>query len=232
MMRIAENLLNRFISLITPTPSNATTQSISNGITHRMYEASRDIHKQNQRSEYTQRLAKGILPETSYVQHLTDQHLIYQTLENEMKKQCKAPDMDSVYIENLCRAPHIYKDIQAFNPANSTPSAPAKCYAEHLERCATTNPRLLLAHAYILYGGALTGGFVIKKWVEKSFPGKAEFYNFDLFLQDPDMSKEAWKKRIDAIPLTRQEENLMCKEALIVFQLIEKMQQAALTRAL
>lgn len=232
-MHTVQNLWRRMTGSDTRQPSRVTNTAASvasDSITQTMHTQTREIHKQTERSAFTEKLRKGTLPEECYVRQLTDQYAVYSILEAEMKKKYYVPGMSQVYVESLCRAPYLAKDLQSFSQPEFPPSNAAKAYVAHLEKLASHQPSLLLAHAYVLYGGNLSGGFVIKKWVEKSFPGKAEFYNFDKFMNEEGQSKEVWKKNMDAIPLTAHERALMSEEATHAFQFVGEMMQAALHR--
>lgn len=233
-MHTVKNLWQRMTgSADTGQPSRVTGTAASvasDSITQTMHAQTREIHKKTERSAFTEQLRKGTLPEECYVRQLTDQYAVYSTLETAMKKKYYVPGMNQVYVESLCRAPYLAKDLQSFSQPAFAPSHAAKAYVAHLEKLASHQPSLLLAHAYVLYGGNLSGGFVIKKWVEKAFPGKAEFYNFNKFINEEGHSKEMWKKNVDAIPLTAHERALMSEEAAHAFQFVGEMMQAALHR--
>lgn len=230
-MYMVQNLWRRMTGSDARQPSRvagATAAETSSCITQTMHAQTREIHKQTERSPFTEKLRKGTLPEECYVRQLTDQYAVYSTLEEAMRKKYYIPGMSQVYVESLCRAPYLAKDIQSFAQPEYPLSDAAKAYVAHLKKLASHQPNLLLAHAYVLYGGNLSGGFVIKKWVEKIFPGKAEFYNFDKFINEDGQSKDGWKKNIDAMPLTAHERALMSEEAAQAFRFVGEMMRAAL----
>lgn len=192
----------------------------------RLYEQTSAIHRQVETSPFVKQLSSRQLSKESYSQYLVDLFPIYEFLESQMKER----SFESIYYKDLCRADAINEDIHAFQAEKLTPSQASQKYLSHLIALATTEPLMLLAHAYVRYLGDLSGGFIIKNMVLKIFPNASvKFYNFDTLLagKNAETFKKEWKEKLDQLPLTQDQQARFIEEARKAYEFAGEMFEAA-----
>ncbi|QLH36036.1 MAG: biliverdin-producing heme oxygenase [Parachlamydiaceae bacterium] len=189
-------------------------------LSKRLFEETKSAHEQVESMPFILALRNQKLSRQAYIQYLIDLKGIYQVLEEEMKHHLDHPQIKSLYEEKLNRTKHLEADLNAFAPDKMEPTQAAQDYMLHLKNISKSSPLLLLAHAYVRYLGDLSGGRMMKKFIQELFPGgHTSFYNFDELLGKEATGarfvdyKNEWKKRLDAMDLNENQKRALIEEA-------------------
>ncbi len=195
-----------------------------------LYEETKSIHEQVESMDFVVLLRNQKLSKNDYIQYLTDLKMIYQALEEGMRDNLKSPAVHALYDEKLCRTRMLEADIRSFQGERCTPTQAAQDYARYLKELSLQRPLLLIAHAYVRYLGDLSGGRMIKKFVDQLFPGEhTNFYNFDELLgKDAPGAKfieykNAWKGKLDGLTLSEEKRGMLIEEAKKSFEYAGRM---------
>lgn len=127
-------------------------------------------HQRAERTEFVQRLLKGLTPE-EYHKYLYNQYMIYSILEDAAGRVL--PELN-----NIRRAERIYADLRELEKEYAISTTPAllmpvvRAYEKHV---ITLDRAGILAHIYVRHFGDMYGGQMIKK----RNPGSGTMYNFD-----------------------------------------------------
>ena len=190
-------------------------------LSKRLYEETKSAHEQVESMAFVVALRDLKLSQNEYIQYLADLKYIYATLEEGMRSNLNTPAIKILYDDKLCRKKNLEADLQSFQALGCPPSNAAQDYVKHLNNLSKHSPILLIAHAYVRYMGDLSGGRMIKKFVEQLFPGDhTDFYNFDEELLGPNAIgakfveyKNVWKGRLDGLNFTDHEQQSLIEEA-------------------
>lgn len=97
---------------------------------------------------------------------------------------------------------------------------------------AVHDPILLIAHAYVRYLGDLSGGRMLQKYVNQSYPGGHDhFYRFDELLGPEAIGakvvefKNLWKSKLDVLPFSEAEMAKLMEEAKKAFEFAGRMME-------
>lgn len=189
-------------------------------LSKRLYEETKSAHEQVESAAFVLALRDMKLPQDEYVQYLADLKFVYQALEESLRANVAIPAIKALFDDKLCRTKLLQADLKSFNAEGFRTTEAAENYVRHLKELSKSQPILLLAHAYVRYMGDLSGGRMMKKFVETLFPGEhTAFYNFDELL-GPDAIgakfveyKNAWKGRLDGLNFTEDEKKDLIDEA-------------------
>jgi len=130
-------------------------------------------HKRAERTAFIRRLLKKEMTPYQYYVYLSNQFLMYTTLES---AALNAHVLDG--IREIQRVTPMCKDLKelekeyGFEIPNHLKST--SDYMEYIHKI-SKEPNKLLAHIYVRHMGDLSGGQIIKKFV----PGNGEHYKFD-----------------------------------------------------
>ena len=118
-------------------------------------------------------LLHGEIDSPAYAALLHNLHAIYAVLEPALQRHRDHPALASIDWSALARAPSLLDDLLRLgsvgHPGCSTPLEPAAArYVSRLQTIETTDPELLLAHAYVRYLGDLSGGQILRRIVAAS----------------------------------------------------------------
>jgi heme oxygenase (biliverdin-producing, ferredoxin) len=189
-------------------------------LSKRLYEETKSVHEQIESMDFILALRNLKLSQKEYAQYLADLKVIYEALENGLEDNQELPAIKAVYDPKINRVQKLEADLRSFESENLKPTEAAKEYAEHLQNLSKQAPAYLLAHAYVRYLGDLSGGRMMKKYIEQLFPGEhTAFYNFDELLGDNAIGakyvdyKNAWKRNLDHLNFTENEKASLVEEA-------------------
>ncbi len=159
------------------------TQSLA----ERLRADTKALHTAAERSAFMQRLLRGEMPREAYCALLRNLQAIYAALEAALARHAALPALAPFPMRALRRAPALesdltrlhgtdWRDAIALQPA-------ALAYAQRLRELDASQPRLLLAHAYVRYLGDLSGGQLLRRIVARDFgiaegEGGTAFYDF------------------------------------------------------
>ena len=189
-------------------------------LSKQLYEETKSAHAQVESMDFVIALRDQKLAQADYVQYLTDLKQVYRALEDGLRTNLDHAAIKTLYDEKLCRSETLAVDLKSFEADDTQPTEAGQGYAQHLSYLAKHHPVLLLAHAYVRYLGDLSGGRMMKKFVELLFPGEhTAFYNFDALLGSRATGaklveyKNHWKERLDNLPFTDAEKKALIVEA-------------------
>lgn len=202
-------------------------------LSKRLYEETKSAHEQVESMSFILSLRDQKLLEKEYVQYLADLKVVYEALEECMRSNLDIPSIKVLYDDKLCRKKSLETDLKSFQAEGCHPTEAAMDYVRHLKDLAKKTPFLLLAHAYVRYMGDLSGGRMMKKFVEQLFPGEhTAFYNFDDLLGVNALGakfveyKNAWKNQLDSLNFTDSEKLALINEAKTGFEYAGRMFKA------
>lgn len=194
-------------------------------LSKRLYAETKALHEQVESLPFILALRDQKLSKQEYIQYLADLKLVYQALEEGLQANCQIPEIQSLYDHKINRAEMLNADLKSFQAEKIAPSSSAQSYVRHLQELSRRAPMLLLAHAYVRYMGDLSGGRMLKKFVEQLFPGEhVAFYNFDvLFGENASGSKFVeyknwWKDQLDQMQFSSSEQLGLIQEAKKAFE--------------
>ncbi len=196
-----------------------------------LYEGTKDIHAHVENHSFMKNLLKGTLERRSYHQYLVDLTLIYTVLEEEIQLNLKiCPELKKINYPALNRQQALEEDLNSdsFKHFPRRTSAAALRYAEHLRQLGRSYPLLLVAHAYVRYLGDLSGGMILKRYIEKKWPDAVHLYDFsELFKAsgrpNTHAFKELYKEKLNSLAINKQVQNQLVQEAYVAFEYAEMM---------
>lgn len=201
-------------------------------LSKRLYEETKSVHEQVESMDFVVALRNQKLTQSRYVQYLADLKVVYEALENGLRLNAENPVIKEIYNEKLNRTNSLVQDLKSFAAEDIKPTAAAIDYANYLQDLSKRIPLLLVAHAYVRYLGDLSGGRMLKKFVDQIFPGEhTSFYNFeDLLGPNPNgvkfvEYKNEWKERVDSLELTDNDKIALINEAKKSFELVGRLLQ-------
>ena len=149
-------------------------------------EITKEHHKNAERTSFVRRMMRRELTPYQYYVYLSNQFLMYTTLET---AALKAHVLDG--IREIQRVTPMCKDLQELEREHGFEIPQhlksTSNYMEYIHKI-SKEPNKLLAHIYVRHMGDLSGGQIIKKFV----PGKGEHYKFD----DVDSLKERVRAKL------------------------------------
>ena len=151
-------------------------------------ELTHEQHKRAEKSQFINRLLKGLVTPEQYYKYLSQQFWMYSVLEDCANEQ-------GIFngISEIKRSMYISKDLQelekehGFNTDKSLKSTTE--YVNYI-KSNRQNAKKLLAHIYVRHMGDLSGGQIIKRFV----PGSGNMYMFD---GDVNVLKEKLREKLD-----------------------------------
>jgi heme oxygenase (biliverdin-producing, ferredoxin) len=173
---------------------------MSTPLSHRLREATRDLHQQLERGAFIQSLLRGDCRREDYAAYLSLLAPIYTVLE-ELLQGGAAAELATLAAPYR-RSAALQRDLAFFGVrACSDDEVPL---ARHLRHLALHAPHRLTAIVYIRYLGDLSGGQVVAKLLRRHLGLQEDglaFYHFDTF---PDIAaaKSRLRQELDDLPLS------------------------------
>lgn len=175
---------------------------------------------------------KGVVDRDCFAKFLANLYCIYSELEATLEINLNNPLINTLYFPELNRKAALEKDLKFYYgndwQSQVKPSPAAQVYISRLRNISTTEPLLLLGHAYTRYMGDLSGGQMLQKVVQSAlqlsgYEGTS-FYNFE---QIPDKTsfKEKYRQRLNSLSIDDATAQKIVTEANLAFQLNMQMVQ-------
>jgi heme oxygenase len=191
----------------------------------RLRAASQGAHEAAESQRYVSALVSGDLDLAAYTDLVVQHHAIYAALEGVGAELRQDPLAGPFVDEDLLRLPALEADLtHLLGPdwADRVEVAPAtRVYAERIRTACAGSPERFIAHHYTRYLGDLSGGLYIGRAVARHY-GLSEdagvaFYRFDRITR-PKVYKDAYRARLDALPLSEPAEAALLEEVLVAYQ--------------
>ncbi|MRJ75016.1 biliverdin-producing heme oxygenase [Aeromicrobium sp. SMF47] len=176
-------------------------------------------HTAAEGSTFMSELMAGRINEAGYAHFLGLMRRVYEALEETAQVMKDDPLASSVIDPAIERLGAIDADIQHWgDPRRPSPATDA--YVARI-RASTAWGGLFIAHHYTRYMGDLSGGQAIGRIISREFGldgAGVAFYAFDA-VPKPKLYKDAYRARLDALPLDPAERERVLAEVKAVFAL-------------
>lgn len=193
----------------------------------RLRTATAAAHDAAENSPFVTRLMAGNGSVADFAALTAQLRPVYATLEAVIEKMAGDRVVAAVHDPALARTARLVHDlgvlqgpplVDLVGPA--APEMPAT--TRYVERLAAAQaPEELLAHHYVRYLGDLSGGQVVARLVARHYAVPADaltFYRFD-DIAKPKPYKDAYRARLDALPLDENGIDLAVRTAIEAFEL-------------
>lgn len=151
---------------------SAEHKPLSAGLATELRTRTKDLHTLAEKSGVMRALLRGELARDTYCRLLSNLQSIYSALESALDVHARRPCIAPIYNPALFRERAIAADLHVLCRADhlvAQPLTPAtRTYVDRLHYCASREPDLLVAHAYVRYLGDLSGGQLLRKIVQTS----------------------------------------------------------------
>lgn len=207
---------------------SASISTASTGLAARLKDATRELHRQAERSGVMAELMQGRISRETYCLLLRNLQPIYSALEAGLDAHHPTdPNVQRLWRPELRRLAALEHDLDHLHAGadwrRDLPVLGAAAeYAERLERLARTDPVLLIPHVYLRYLGDLHGGQMLARIVRQCLGlqgglGTA-FYAFG-DAQLLERLKREFRAGLDGLVLTPEQADGVMEEACEGFSL-------------
>ncbi|WP_434741398.1 heme oxygenase (biliverdin-producing) [Micromonospora sp. SH-82] len=191
----------------------------------RLRAATQEAHQDAESQRYVSALVSGDLDLAGYTDLVVQHHTIYAALESVGDQLRDDPLAGPFVDEALTRLPALVADLEHLVgddwPTRTTPTPATVEYADRIREVCADSPERFIAHHYTRYLGDLSGGIHIGRSVARAYgltddEGVA-FYRFDR-IPRPKVYKDAYRARLDALPLSEPAEAALLEEVLVAYR--------------
>ncbi len=205
---------------------SAEAVALPSPLSQRLRAATRSAHSRVEKLGFVRAFLRGTVERGTYCRLLADLHHVYRHLEAGLVAHRYTVLLQPLYLPELFREQALARDLGFLAHADwrytLAPSAAAQRYAARLRALSQGPAALLAAHAYTRYLGDLSGGQILRRVAARALGLTGQdglsFYDFP---QIPDLAayKQAFRERLDALPLTLAEQAELPAEANRAFAL-------------
>lgn len=202
---------------------------MSQDLALRLREGTKHSHTAAENTAYMKCFLKGIVEREPFRKLLANLYLVYSTLEGELQRHQNHEIVGKIYFPELNRTANLEKDLAFYYGDNwreqIVPLPAGKIYVERLQEIASSDPVLLIAHAYTRYMGDLSGGQSLKKIIRSALKLPEDrgtgLHDFE---QIPTVEakrefKEKYRQALDSLPIDPATIERIVDEANYAFQL-------------
>lgn len=129
-------------------------------------EAIAELHSKAEKMEFNQRMFRGELNSNDYLSYLSQQYIIFSTIESVLPNLLHA---------NLVRTRKVQDDIKELQQEVNTPVVHLESAREYSTYLYSLNHEALYSHIYLNYLALAYGGQMMKAKV----PGSGRMYDFE-----------------------------------------------------
>ncbi|GGM18723.1 biliverdin-producing heme oxygenase [Micromonospora yangpuensis] len=191
----------------------------------RLRAASQQAHSDAESQRYVAALVAGDLDLAAYTDLVVQHHTIYAALESVGDRLRDDPLAGGFVDEALLRLPALEADLAHLLgedwPDRAVPTLAAAGYAARIRAVCADSPERFIAHHYTRYLGDLSGGLHIGRSVARRYGLSDDFgvafYRFD-GIPRPKVYKDAYRARLDALPLSEPAEAALLEEVLVAYR--------------
>ena len=200
-----------------------TTISPDTALSALVREGSKAEHEDAEGSTFMSELLAGRIDGPGYAHYLAVLRPVYAALEGVGRELAGDPVVGGFVDPDLERLAAIDADLDFWTKGEGlTVSSPAAdAYVARIE-ATRADPKLFVAHHYTRYLGDLSGGQAIGRILARTYglerPEGVRFYDFPA-IPKPKPYKDAYRARLDALPLTEEDKALVHAEVKDVFGL-------------
>ena len=204
---------------------NAADPARVGGISLRLAQATRDLHRQAERTGIVARLLRQDAGIDGYAMLLRNLLPVYRTMEESIQLRRDLPGLEIFAPRGLARAGAIHRDLCDISGPDYEQALPVlpggERYAERVAQIARTEPERLIGHAYTRYFGDLSGGRILKNLISSSLPVPSQAVRFFEFpkLRDPDNFVAHARGALDRTVSDPATADRICDEAVMAFEL-------------
>jgi heme oxygenase len=181
------------------------------------------LHREAERAGIMRELLRGRVTRGGYCALLRNLHALYMTLESALVRQAADPAIALISLPALARNQALAGDLEWLHGPHweqDIPLQPAMVrYVERLDEVARTDPRVLLAHAYVRYLGDLSGGQIVHRVVASALALTEDsglaFYRF---AERPEALAARLRIELDSIAQTPEAQAQLVDEARLAFR--------------
>nr|QCI08006.1 Heme oxygenase [Plumaria plumosa] len=205
---------------------------MSTNLAQQLREGTTKSHSMAENVSFVKSFLGGVVDKKSYRKLVANLFFVYVAIEDEIEKNKDSEVIQAIYFPELYRQQSLIKDLEYYYGIDwqnkVEPSLATQIYINRIHTIGSSQPELLIAHAYTRYMGDLSGGQILKKIAQNAMQlsgnlGTA-FYNFD-DIDDDKTFKENYRNALNNIPLSSEQINQIITEANISFNLNMKMFQ-------
>lgn len=211
------------MTVTSPPPTDTAATIDDRALSVAMREGSAAEHRDAESSAFMATLTDGGISPAGYAEYLARFRRVYAALESVGADLADHPVAGQMVDRSLDRLAALDADLD-FWSGGSAPvvdSPAADTYARRIE-ATRADPALFVAHHYTRYLGDLSGGQVIGRILTREFdlaPGEGvAFYRFAA-VPKPKPYKDAYRARLDALPVDAAERGRIVDEVRAVFGL-------------
>ncbi|NYF97289.1 heme oxygenase (biliverdin-producing) [Janibacter cremeus] len=186
-------------------------------------EGSKVEHEAAEGSTFMSELLAGRLDAEGYAHYLAVLRPVYAALEEVGRELASNPLVAVVLDPELERLAALDADLDFWTKGEgcAVTSRAADAYVARIE-ATRRDPKLYIAHHYTRYLGDLSGGQAIGRILTRTYelerPEGVRFYEFTE-IPKPKPYKDAYRARLDALPLTEEDKDAVLAEVKDVFGL-------------
>nr|WDA99161.1 heme oxygenase [Gronococcus sybilensis] len=189
-------------------------------------------HSMAENVSFVKSFLGGVVDKKSYRKLVANLYFVYQAIEQEMISHQNNSVLQPIFYKELFRKESLEKDLEFYYGEDWEeiifPSAATQAYVQRIHQIASTQPELLVAHAYTRYLGDLSGGQILKRITQKAMNlhGKegTEFYNFE-DISDEKMFKDEYRNKLNNLNISSTLAQKIVSEANVAFDLNMKIFQ-------
>ncbi|WBB95972.1 MULTISPECIES: biliverdin-producing heme oxygenase [unclassified Solwaraspora] len=198
---------------------------MSDTFSARLRAASWQDHQAAESQRYVSALVAGELPRQRYADLVAQHHFIYQVLEEAADAMREDPLAGDFVDDRLTRLPALEADLAyLLGPdwaGRVGPNLATRRYVARMQEVCFTFAPAFIAHHYTRYLGDLSGGLFIGRQVAQTYglteEGGVAFYHF-AGIDDPRGYKNAYRARLDALPLDVTAEAALVGEVAVAYR--------------
>jgi heme oxygenase len=185
------------------TEDKAAGTERAGGLCSLMAEATRDLHRQAERTGIIDDLIHRRATISAYTLFLRNLLPAYRALESGLSRHRRLAGVHAFAGTQLYRSDAIESDLLAIHGPgwmSELPLLPSAIdYVGRIERLSTEDPQRLIGHAYTRYFGDLSGGKILGKLISETFSLSSSalaFYRFE-GIEDAQAFKETLRSILD-----------------------------------